>query len=382
MIAKIYIDGEIGIDVTLMDVMMQYKNFAGATSAEVHINSIGGSVAVGTAIYDYLKNLPVPVTTIGNMAYSIAANIFMAGDTRIVTKGADRLMIHFPFVMGFTGGSDDLTEMSKQLKALESEMVEFYKSHLDIDEATLRNLLSSDTFISGDEAFSLGFATQLEVPLQAVAYFKDRPSNEDITNIDKKTIMTKFEELINSIKTFGKEKPEVVSLVLQDANGVEITFPEVADDALPALGDVATVDGQPANGEFVSPEGEVWVFTEGALTEVKPAEDIEETAEQKEAREAQEEADRLAAEAELATADVLSAEDMQKLLEELFAKVTADANESLVAAKAEYDAKLEKVKADNDAEIVALKKLIGSPDLEDEKNNNKKPNSLANIFRS
>jgi ATP-dependent protease ClpP protease subunit len=386
MIAKIYIEGEIGVDSTLLDVMTQYKNFAEPESVEVHINSIGGSVEVGNAIYDFLKGLQIPVKTITNMAYSIAANIFMAGDERVVRQGDDVLMIHFPFVMGFTGGSEDLSEMSKKLKTLENEMVSFYKGHLDIEDTTLRNLLSTDTFISGDEALSLGFATTLELPLKAVAYFKKETSDEANINNEKKSIMSKFDELIKAIKNFGKpEDAEVVSLVLQDANGVEITFPDVADDAAPAIGDAATIDGEPANGEYVSPEGETWVFTEGALSEVKPAEDVEETPEEEEARLEQE---RLDAEAAAATSeDTLSPEQINTLLEEIFGKAAKINQEAIDALKAEYDARLAKIREDNEAEIVALKKLIGSPENPDnpsdsDKKKNKKSNSLANILRS
>tara|TARA_R110000822_G_scaffold11176_3_gene41282 strand:- start:6117 stop:7256 length:1140 start_codon:yes stop_codon:yes gene_type:complete len=378
MIAKILIEGEIGEDTTLLDVMSQYRNIANPESVEVYINSIGGSVEVGNAIYDYLRALPVPVKTIAHKAYSIAASIFMAGSERVVAQGADVLMIHFPFVMGFTGRSEDLQEMSKKLKTLENDFVSFYKSHLDIDENTIRNLLSTDTFMSGDEAFSLGFATTLEIPLQAVAYFDKEKTSPEEANINnkKKSIMSKFDELIKAVKGFISDT-EVVALVLQDANGLEITFPDVADDASPIIGDMATIEGQPANGEYLSPTGETWVFLEGALTEIKPS--VEESPEEEAARLEQERLD-----AEAATEDTLSAEQIQELLKETFASATKESNKALEAVKAAYDVQLAKIKSDNEAEIVALKKLIGSPeykDEKDEKTKTKKSNSLATIFR-
>lgn len=392
MIAKIYIEGEIGYDSTLLDVMSQFKSFANPTSVEVHINSVGGSVKVGNDIYNYLRNLTIPVTTIANKAYSIAASIFMAGNTRIVPVGEQRLMIHFPFVMGFTGGSEELTDMSKQLKALEADMIKFYSGYLpDIDVNTISNLLENETMMSGDEAFTLGFATQLDVPLQAVAYFGDtRPDKNTNINNDKNAIMTKFNELLEAIKGFkigGSESSEneIVALVLQDADGVEITFPDVADDALPVVGDVATVDGQPAEGEYLSPEGSKWVFSGGALTEVIPAEEQEETPEEEAARLEQERLDAEAAAAEAATLpEVLSSEELNSLLEELFAKAGEAVTAKLVAL---YDAKLNQIEADNKAEIVALKKLIGSPEIEETpeeiaaKKNKKRGNSLAQTLR-
>lgn len=372
MIAKIYIEGEIGYDTTLLDVMTQFKNHANPTSVEVYINSIGGSVKVGNDIYSYLANLPIPVTTIATMAYSIAASIFMAGETRIVASGADRLMIHFPFVMGFTGTSDELTDMSSQLKSLEKDMIKFYSGHLpDIDGATISNLLENETFISGDEAFTLGFATILEVPLHAVAYFGDtRPVKHINIDDNKKPIMTKFDELMQALKIFnGPEvKSYVVSLVVQDANGIDITFPNVAEDTTPILGDTATVDGQPADGEYLTPEGDKWVFSVGVLTELVPVE-----AEQP---------------SDVPIVDTrpdpstLTPEEINDILQELFAKATAEVETKLAA---HYDAKLAEISEANKAEIVALKKLIGSPEEVETpviSGKQTKSNSLAQLLRA
>jgi ATP-dependent protease ClpP protease subunit len=54
--------GEIGVDVTLLDVIKQVKQQSAAESFLVKIDSVGGYVIV-VMIYNYLKNLDVPVTT-------------------------------------------------------------------------------------------------------------------------------------------------------------------------------------------------------------------------------------------------------------------------------------------------------------------------------
>ena len=126
MIAKIYVKGEIGVDCTLLSVMAQFGAFENPVAVEVYIDSLGGGVAEGNAIYDYLKKLPIPVKTIATRAYSIAANVFMAGEIREVQAGSDKLMIHFPFVQKFSGRAPDLAEMSKVMKNLENEMLSFH----------------------------------------------------------------------------------------------------------------------------------------------------------------------------------------------------------------------------------------------------------------
>lgn len=379
MIAKIYIDGEIGTDVDLLGVMTQYKNFSNPEKLEVHINSNGGSVKVGNDIYNFLKNLQIPVTTIATKAYSIAASIFMAGDERVVERGKDAIMIHFPFVMGFTGRADDMEKMGRKLKDLEDEMIEFYSNHLpSIDKTTISNLLGNETFLSGDEAYSLGFATALEVPLAAVAYFEDKPK---ISINNKSSIMTKFDELIEAIKGFkisgssessNNEATEPKALVLQDANGTEINFPDVAEDAMPEVGDDATVDGAPAEGEFIATDGSKWIFTAGKLSEIIPAE-VEES-ENPEAMEVKDEE---------TLEPFMSQEELEKVLEQLFAKTATDTMDEIIAL---YDAKLAKIESDNKAEITALRKLIGSPEHEESKHENininkNKGNSLAQLLR-
>src|SRR5690554_1118295 len=109
MTGKIYINGLIGSDerekgVELVDVIAQVRKQPNASSFNVYINSEGGSLNIGFDIYNYLKSLGLPITTIGTgMVASIATVIFMAGQKRVVTPGT-RFMIHFPM-----GGVKDAT---------------------------------------------------------------------------------------------------------------------------------------------------------------------------------------------------------------------------------------------------------------------------------
>ena len=67
---------------------------------EVHINSNGGAVSEGLAIYNVLKNSKAKVTTYcDGFACSPASVIFMAGDERVM-NGASLLMIHDAWTYG------------------------------------------------------------------------------------------------------------------------------------------------------------------------------------------------------------------------------------------------------------------------------------------
>jgi len=328
----IYITGVIGNDVTLKSVISQYNSLSNPQEVEVVIDSPGGGVDEGRAIYSYLKNLPVPVTTVAKMAFSIASIIFMAGSKRVVLSGNDRVMIHMPWVRNATGGRLQLEKLTTELQILEDEFVELYGSIIKADESSIRTLLTNETYISSDDAISLGFATEIREPLRAVAFLSDAEEKPK----SKLNIMKNANILVQALKAFINQS--TVALVLQDANGVEITFPEV-EEGEPAIGDSATVDGLPANGEYISPTGETWVFVDGSLTEVKSVEQ----------------------EDEIDDIDDIESTDteMQDLLEKLFSAAKLETTK-------EVEVLIESLKNDNQIlkdELVAVKKLIGSDDF-------------------
>lgn len=355
MINRIYISGIIGEEVTLMSVISQVRSlgtFEG--ELEVVIDSVGGHVEVGEQIYSYLKGLENPIKTIAKRAYSIAAHIFMAGDVREVEEGEEVLMIHMPFVQNATGRRKDLESIAKSLKAIEDDFVKFYSGYIKTDISTVRSLLENETFISGSEAVDLGLATSLIIPFKAVAFYSESTNQTDNQNI----IMKNVDKLMAALKSFvsTEEKTEVVALVLQDANGVEINFTDV-EDSIPEVGDHAEIEGSPAEGEYVSPEGATWIFEKGELKEIKPAEEVEE--DEKPEGEVE-------VETEVETEAVAEEEEIsfEELLEQLFAKAKE-------GAKAEMAVTIEAMAKTNEslsAEVVSLKKLIGSDELNVETN--------------
>lgn len=361
MIAKIYVEGVVGEDVTLLDVVRQFKSYHNPESIEVHINSVGGSVDTGQAIFGFLRNAGIPVHTIAHQAYSIAATIFMAGDTREVPEGEDRVMIHMPFVQNATGNSSELDSLVKHLKSVESEFVKFYSTYTNVDEDTVRNLLENEQFLSASEAFELGLATVITIPFKAVAFF-DKEDSEKL-NINKNVIMKNADLLLSALKTFIQGKEGVVALVLQDANGVEVNFPDKGEGEVVEVGDKAEIDNKPAEGEVIMPDGSTLVFEAGLLSEIKPAEGEPEGEPEDEAIDpaAKEGEDKPEDEAETAAEDAVEPEvNIEDYLKELFNKAKDAAKEELN----ETIAGLSKQNEDMSAEVIALKKLIGSDDIE------------------
>lgn len=269
--ATIYISGVIGEETSLTDVIRQFKSYEEPTEVEVNIHSEGGNVDEGESIYNYLRNLDLPVTTITDKAYSIAAQIFMSGDTRIVEDVDKAVMIHFAWAE-VQGKAEKLEAVAKELRKIENEFASFYSGLLGIDKDTVKALLDNETFISGSEAVELGFATELKSATKAVAKYESKNLNLKQNKMSKAKT-----RLLNAFKALlENDEPEVNALVLQDSNGTEIDFADVAEGENPQVGDAGTIDGEPVpDGEYIMPslEDATVVFVDGKISEIKPADD-------------------------------------------------------------------------------------------------------------
>jgi len=294
--ATIYISGKIGKDTTLVDVIRQFKSFDSPSSVEAVIHSEGGNVEEGEAIYNYLKTLDVdiPVTTITDKAYSIAAKIFAAGRERIVEDVDKALMIHFAWAR-VEGNADKFEAIAEALRELENEFAGFYSGFLAVDESTVRSLLDSETFISGEEAVDLGFATKTKVTAEAVAEYNIEISKSNKMIEKEKKEKSKGRKLLEAMAEFvGVDLKEIevkAELTLQDSTGTEIVFPDVDTGNMPVVGDAATIDGMPIpDGSYIMPgmENSTIVCVDGKVSEIQPKEEEEVVAEKKEEIKAEE----------------------------------------------------------------------------------------------
>lgn len=129
-----------------------------AKNLNVHINSYGGAVAEGLAIYNTLKNHSAHITTIcDGFACSAASVIFMAGDKRIMNE-ASLLMIHNAWTYA-SGNADDLRKEAEDLDKITEASVNAYMSRVSISEEDLKKKMDDETWITAEEAVADGFAT-------------------------------------------------------------------------------------------------------------------------------------------------------------------------------------------------------------------------------
>lgn len=126
----------------------------------VFINSYGGEVAEGLAIYNALRRRQTKVKTYcDGFACSAASVVFMAGDERIMSN-ASLLMIHNAWL--FTAGDpNQLRKDADDLETINQATINAYMNHINITEEELKAMMDAETWLSPNDALEMGFATAI-----------------------------------------------------------------------------------------------------------------------------------------------------------------------------------------------------------------------------
>lgn len=153
----------------------------GDRPVEVQINSPGGDMFEGIAIYNVLREHPQAVTVkVMGMAASAASIIAMAGDT-IEIGAASFLMIHNCWVLAI-GNRHDMRETADFLEPFDGAMVDVYAQRSGQKAAEIAKWMDAETYMSGSLAVERGFADALlssdQVKVDEQARAGDRDVNE------------------------------------------------------------------------------------------------------------------------------------------------------------------------------------------------------------
>lgn len=126
----------------------------------VFINSYGGEVAEGLAIYNQLRRHKATVKTYcDGFACSAASVVFMAGDERIMSN-TSLLMIHNAWNRA-VGDYNELQKVAEDLKTINQASVNAYLNHVNITEEKLKEMMDAETWIAPADALEMGFATSI-----------------------------------------------------------------------------------------------------------------------------------------------------------------------------------------------------------------------------
>lgn len=156
-VSEIWLYEEVGFwGVGAKDFMAEL-NAIKSPKIDMHINSPGGEVFDGIAIYNGIKNHAATVTTyIDGIAASIASVIALAGDTVTMAENA-MFMMHNPSGL-VIGGAIDMRKVADSLDKIRDSMVGVYaaKSKKTADEIIA--MLDDESWLDADEAKDAGFA--------------------------------------------------------------------------------------------------------------------------------------------------------------------------------------------------------------------------------
>ena len=126
----------------------------------VHINSYGGEVAEGLAIYNALKTRDV-TTICDGFAASAASIIFCAGKERIM-NAASLLFVHNALIFGASGNAADLEKQAADLRVMTGAIKAAYReAGVTLGDKALDALLDAETWITPVDAVNMGFATSV-----------------------------------------------------------------------------------------------------------------------------------------------------------------------------------------------------------------------------
>nr|WP_197389699.1 head maturation protease, ClpP-related [Bacillus thuringiensis] len=140
-------------DVMPDDVKNMLGQLDDKSNLNIYVNSGGGSVFAGLAIYNMLKRNQAQKTVyVDGVAASIASVIALAGD-RIVVPSNAFLMIHKPWTIS-AGNANDFRKMAEDLDHIESGILNVYKENLKdgIGIEEIQQLVDAETWLSGEEA--------------------------------------------------------------------------------------------------------------------------------------------------------------------------------------------------------------------------------------
>ena len=139
-----------------------------AEEIHLHINSPGGSVFEGVAIFNLLADHDADVIVhIDGLAASIASVIALAGDTVNIAENG-MIMIHNPSVVAW-GDSDVMRKQAEVLDQIKAAILNTYESRTKLGRDALSAAMDEETWYSADEAISAGFAAAKFSPPKATA---------------------------------------------------------------------------------------------------------------------------------------------------------------------------------------------------------------------
>lgn len=276
--AQIEIKGIIGEEYTFANFLTAFAQ-AGIEPIRLVIDSIGGNVSEGMEIANFIQSKEdrfVSVSNSGDVA-SIATPIFLAlqRQKRFFDLSKGVFLIHNPFLdpfsLSFTSDTtaEGLSMIVSELEAVENDLSKFYVKQTGADMDVLKSLMKINQPLTEEQLVALNIATVYQYQAVAILNKKNEMTKEEVVAIINET----HPSLLDKIKALFKKEMQIVAVMLTDATGAQVEFPNVDEGNTPQVGDMAKMaDGSPVPAELVMADGSTFKFENGVLMEIMPAE--------------------------------------------------------------------------------------------------------------
>ncbi|SVD09774.1 uncharacterized protein METZ01_LOCUS362628 [marine metagenome] len=129
----------------------------------LYINSPGGVVSDGLAVYDTMQFIQSPVSTLCfGQAASMGSFLLAAGEKgKRFALPNSRIMVHQPSA-GFKGQASDIEIHAKEVLAMKSNLNKLYSKHTSQTVEAVEEALERDNFMSPDEALKFGIIDEIQ----------------------------------------------------------------------------------------------------------------------------------------------------------------------------------------------------------------------------
>jgi len=173
--AEMRIYGVIGegwmADVTPEDVNRELDALEDVDEIDIMINSPGGGVFAGSAIYNSLRRHKAKKNIyVDGICASIATVVAMAGDT-INMGRTSMMMIHNPYSPSISGGAKELRKKADDLDKLKELSIGAYMTKVNLTREELIEKMDYETWMTADEAKGFGFISHIENDVDSQMYF-------------------------------------------------------------------------------------------------------------------------------------------------------------------------------------------------------------------
>jgi ATP-dependent Clp endopeptidase proteolytic subunit ClpP len=173
---KLYVIGVIGDEYgsegcAALNVGIFLNNLKKDEEFEVYINSPGGSLFEGVAIYnllaEYQNQMTIKIVGEASSAASVIACAGAEGKVHIAESAL--MLIHNPMLLAWTVDEDQAAKIASELRTVKNSVLTIYNNRTGIDNNELAELMKKDEYMNAERCVKLGFADKIYSPTKTEA---------------------------------------------------------------------------------------------------------------------------------------------------------------------------------------------------------------------